>query len=61
MKKSTQELMIAVTIQQVFEWVKTGHWDKATFTEWVEACKQDSYDTGWDTSQESCYDNSDDN
>lgn len=37
-----------VSEQQAYEWVKTGHWSKREFIEWVEAVKEERYNRGYD-------------
>lgn len=39
--------MNKITAQQVFEWVKTGHWSLRDFNEWVTAQKTNAHAAGY--------------
>ena len=55
MQKQTKAEMLNVSIQQAYEWVKTGHWSKAAFIVWAEARMDYSYDCGWDAARATEY------
>lgn len=48
--------LLSLAELQVFEWVKTGHWNLADFKKWSEEVKVHEYamgyNEGWDTAKD---------
>lgn len=40
--KQLEESSLDISAKQVYEWVKTGHWSRRQFDEWVTNIKRDA-------------------